>query len=126
LRKQLAAARALSKEDIFKASPLSAGAGMMPLPQYFAVDRSADASPASVMAALNAEGYWPGPLGYNSHPFTRQGTSEVAPGDYSQSHVGDRTDTSPYPDEKLVGISTAAYIRNMSALIRALDADLRR
>jgi hypothetical protein len=35
--------------------------------------------------------------------------------------VGDDTDTSPFPDEKLIGISTAAYIRNMSVLIRALE-----
>jgi hypothetical protein len=74
-----------------------------------------------VIADLTADGYWSAPLGYNSHPFRNRGSSDVAPGDFSQTHVGDETDTSPFPDPRLNGISTAAYIRNMSALIRALD-----
>ena len=45
----------------------------------------------------------------------------MQPGDYSQTHVGDDTDTSPYPDPKLMGISIEAYIRNMGILIRAVD-----
>jgi hypothetical protein len=93
----------------------------MPLRRFFAVE-STGPTVAEAISSLNKEGYWPGRLGYNSHPFTRQGTREVAPGDYGQTYVGDETDTSPFPDEKLVGISTAAYIRHMSALIRALDA----
>jgi hypothetical protein len=95
----------------------------MPLPRYFAVESGALGPPAEVIAALTPEGFWPGPLAYNSHPFRRQGSPELAPGDFSQTHVGDETDTSPFPDEKLRGISTAAYIRNMSALIRALDGN---
>jgi hypothetical protein len=42
-------------------------------------------------------------------------------GDYSQTYVGDETDTSPYPTRTFVGISTAAFIRNMSVLMRELD-----
>ena len=30
----------------------------------------------------------------------RHGSAEVAAGDFSQTHVGDETDTSPYPDDK--------------------------
>lgn len=126
LRKQYTAAKALSTEDIKKSSPLFEGRGGLPLPRYFAVDSSAGLTPAAVIGALNAEGYWPGALGYNSHAFTRHGTTDVVAGDYSQTHVGDETDTSPFPDEKLMGISTAAYLRNMSALIRALDPGVRR
>jgi hypothetical protein len=77
-------------------------------------------SAGDAIAALNREGYWPGPLTYNSHPFRRHGAADIAGGDFSQTHVGDDTDTSPFPDDKLTGISTAAYIRHMSALIRAL------
>jgi hypothetical protein len=44
----------------------------------------------------------------------------VAPRDFSTTGVGDDTDTSPYPDPKLIGISTEAYIRNMGVLIRLL------
>jgi hypothetical protein len=36
--------------------------------------------------------------------------------------VGDEWDTSPYPDGRIAGISIAAYVRNMSVLIRALDS----
>jgi hypothetical protein len=72
------------------------------------------------VTALNAEGYWPAPLGYNSHPYTGPGSKTVAAGDFAQTHVGDATDTSPFPDPKLTGISTAAFIRNMAVLMRAL------
>jgi PelA/Pel-15E family pectate lyase len=121
LRKRYAEAKAMSPAEAMKGSPLAPGAGLIPLPRYFAVEGGGARPIAEVIAGLNAEGYWPGALGYNSHPFRRQGTTEVAPGDFSQTHVGDDTDTSPFPDEKLMGISTAAYIRNMSALIRAMD-----
>jgi PelA/Pel-15E family pectate lyase len=123
LRKQYTEAKALAPAEATKGSPLVAGSGVMPLPRYFAVESGALGPPAEVIAALTPEGFWPGPLAYNSHPFRRQGSPELAPGDFSQTHVGDETDTSPFPDEKLRGISTAAYIRNMSALIRALDGN---
>jgi hypothetical protein len=70
---------------------------------------------------LNVEGYWPAPLGYNSNPFTRDGSKTVPSGDFSQTYVGDVTDTSPFPDPRLTGISIDAYVRNMGILIRALD-----
>ena len=58
--------------------------------------------------------------GYNSNPYKGPGSTTVAPGDFSTTHVGDDTDTSPFPDPKLMGISTEAYIRNMGVLIKAL------
>ena len=122
LRKRHAEAKAMSTAQAIKGSPLAPGAGVMPLPRYFVVDAAAARPLADVVASLNAEGYWPGALGYNSHPFKRHGSTTITPGDFSTTHVGDETDTSPFPDEKLLGISTAAYIRNMSVLIRALDA----
>ena len=86
------------------------------------MDENARLTPEAVVAGLNAEGYWPAPLGSNSHPYRGDGSNTVAPGNFSQTHVGDETDTSPYPDEKIAGISTVAYIRNMSVLIRGLGA----
>jgi hypothetical protein len=74
-----------------------------------------------VVASLNAEGYWLVPLGMNSHPYHRDGSMKPATGDFSQTHVGDETDTSPYPDSMITGISTEAFIRNMSVLIRSLN-----
>jgi len=62
------------------------------------------------------------PLGSTSHPYRGDGSKEVAPGDFSRTQVGDESDTSPHrADTGIVGISTSAYIRNMSELIRFLD-----
>lgn len=120
LRKQHAQLKAMSPVEATKGSPLVAGTGILPLPRYFVVESGTLPSAGDAIAALNREGYWPGPLTYNSHPFRRHGAADIAGGDFSQTHVGDDTDTSPFPDDKLTGISTAAYIRHMSALIRAL------
>jgi PelA/Pel-15E family pectate lyase len=121
LRKQYLAARAMSPAEALKGSPLMPGAGVMPLPQYFVVTGGAEGpSVTEVMASLNAEGYWVAPLGITSHPYKGPGAKTPAPGDFSQTHVGDQTDTSPFPDPSLKGISTDAYIRNMGVLIRTL------
>jgi PelA/Pel-15E family pectate lyase len=122
LRKLYAEAMAIDPAALEKGSPLAPGAGVVPLPRYFAVGAPvAGESVADVIGSLNRDGYWLTPLGWNSHPYKGDGSPKRAPGDYSQTHVGDDTDTSPFPDDRLEGISTAGYIRNMSALIRALD-----
>jgi PelA/Pel-15E family pectate lyase len=121
LRKTYAEARALSPAELAKASPLAAGAGRAPLPKFFLAERGAGAAPEAVIAALNADGYWLSPLGTNSHVYRGDGTKKVAPGDFSRTNVGDETDTSPFPDAGIAGISTGAYIRNMGVLIRALQ-----
>jgi hypothetical protein len=121
LRKQYAEATTLRPDEAMRGSPLAPGAGSRPLPRFVAVEAGGDGEPRQVIASLTPEGYWLVPLGYNSHRFTRQATAALVPGDFSQTHVGDATDTSPYPDDSLRGISTAGYIRNMSVLIRALE-----
>ena len=87
-----------------------------------AVDAPKDRAAEVDRERSTREGYWPAPLGYNSHPYKGDGSKTPAPGDFSRTHVGDETDTSPYPDAKLKGISVEAYVRNMSVLIRQLDA----
>jgi hypothetical protein len=122
LRNAYADAKSQTPEEATRGSALKAPAGSEPLAKYFALaPPSSRDSANAVVAGLDPRGYWLAPLGTNSHPYTRAGSSEVAPGDYSQTHVGDETDTSPYPDDRIVGISTTAYVRNMSVLIRALD-----
>lgn len=121
LRKRLADVTTSPAAELAKRSPLRPGAGLLPLPKYFVVDGAVTTPVTTVLSSLNDQGYWPAPLGYNSHPFTRQGSPAVAPGDFSRTHVGDETDTSPFPDPDLTGISVAAFVRNMSVLIRALD-----
>src|SRR5688572_9111335 len=76
--------------------------GPAPLAQLWAPSLS------DAVAGLNEQGYWPARLGSTSHPFTRQAAREITPGDFSETHVGDETDTSPFPDQTLTGISTAA------------------
>jgi hypothetical protein len=120
LRTLYAEAKATPPDEATRDSPLRPGAGIRPLPRYVAVVPT-DAAAGDVMASLTAEGAWLAPLGYNSHPYRGPGSPTPAPGDFSQTHVGDESDTSPFPDATIVGISTAAYIRNMSALIHALD-----
>jgi PelA/Pel-15E family pectate lyase len=121
LRKQFEAAKSVSPAEIMKTSPLHLKAGSVPLPKYHTiVDGKADV--AAVLTALNAEGYWLAPLGYNSNPYKADGSKAPRAGDFSQTYVGDESDTSPFPDPKLMGISIDAYVRNIGVLIRALDA----
>ena len=122
LRRLYEEARAIPPAEVVKGSPLEPGAGVIPLPRFVAVD-PARGDAAAIIAALNAEGYWPAPLVYTSHPYRGDGATTVAPGDFSRALVGDETDTSPFRDDALVGISTAAFIRNMSVLIRALGTE---
>ena len=78
---------------------------------------------AAVAAQLNAQGYWLAPLGYNSHPYKRDGSKTPAarrlladPRRRRDRHVAVSR------IQKLMGISIEAYVRNMGVLIRALDA----
>ena len=131
LRKEYLSAKALSPAQAAKDSPLRPGAGRIPLPRYFAVrdampfgpDAGAPAADRAARAAagLDEQGRWIAPLGSTSHPYRGDGSTLIAPGDFSRTQVGDETDTSPYrADPGMVGISTFTYIRNMGALIRFL------
>jgi PelA/Pel-15E family pectate lyase len=120
LRKQYEAARNTPPSEAIKTSPLKLAAGKVPLARYYTPGARGDA--ATIVADLNAQGYWLAPLGNNSHPYKTDGSKSPQPGDFSQTYVGDQTDTSPFPDQKLMGISVEAYVRNMSVLIRTLDS----
>lgn len=127
LRKRYEALKARDPEGFRKASPLRPDAGRIEPPKYFVATEdpaAARSAPlvSTVVESLNDEGYWLAPLVYNSHRYKGPGPKEVPPGDFSQTHVGDEYDTSPFRDDNLMGISTAAFIRNMSALIRALQS----
>jgi PelA/Pel-15E family pectate lyase len=120
LRKLYESARSTPPEEVVKTSPLKLPAGSVPLPKYYTLAGGAGDT-ARVVASLNRAGYWLAPLGNNSHPYKRDGSKAPQAGDYSQTYVGDETDTSPFPDPALMGISIESYIRNMGVLIRALD-----
>jgi hypothetical protein len=124
---------ATSPADVVRGSPLNSG--RKPLPRYFVTNleagsdlnaRGADGDVSKIIADLNGQGWWPTPLRATSHPYIGPGPKVPTPGDYSTTHVGDMYDTSPYTtDSPVTGISTATYISNMSALIRALQSQAR-
>jgi hypothetical protein len=120
LRAEYEAAAKLPVDEATKGSPLVST--RRPLPRYVTVGGTSGREPsaASVVASLNERGFWLAPLGYNTHPYRGPASDAVAPGDFSQAHVGDVFDTSPYPDPALMGISVETYIRNMGVLICAL------
>lgn len=121
LRRQYQEVSALPPAEATKGSPLAPGAEKRPLPRLVAVTPGGKGSPATVIAALTADGAWIAPLGTNSHPYRTPSSKTLPAGDFSQTHVGDESDTSPFPDATVQGISTTTYIQNMSVLIRALD-----
>jgi PelA/Pel-15E family pectate lyase len=121
LRRQYERQRAMTQAEATAGSPLRAGAGTTQLERFFVAPRGGELVAADAVSGLNEQGYWPARLGSTSHRFTRHGSPEPAPGDFSQSHVGDDTDTSPFPDDAVVGITTTAYVRHMAVLLRAVD-----
>ena len=123
LRRQYEELRAMPPAEAIAGSPLQAAGGSTPLPRFHLAAPAGGPTAADAVAGLNEQGYWPARLGSNSHPYVRPATAALAPGDFSRTHVGDETDTSPFPDQTLVGISTQAYIRHMRVLIRAVDRD---
>jgi len=138
LRARYAKLKASTPAQVTKDSPLLAK-GFVPLPKYFATrdletsdlnvrakdDELKSVKPdavAGLIGGLNREGYWPTPLVAVSNPYTGAKPPAAADKDYATTHVGDATDTSPYPtDEPEMGISTGAYIQNMTILIDYLD-----
>lgn len=134
LRARYERLRASNPATVARNSPLMS-TDRTPLPRYFAgrdletsdlnvraEDDSADAATAQaarkLISGLNREGYWPTPLVATSHPFTGATPPADSDGDYATTHVGDVTDTSPFPSENPPrGISTGAYVQNMTVLI---------
>jgi len=122
LRAHYEAAKAIPPADVVKDSPLTRGAGARPLAKYFAVmPPRGPVQAADVVKGLNAQGYWPAKLGMNTYPYRADSTAVVAPGNFATTNVGDESDTSPFRDDTLMGISLETYIRNMSVLITQLD-----
>jgi hypothetical protein len=142
LRREYAQALALSPEQAVAGSPLHA-MGEIRLPAFFTLgkvsvsdlnfraqkpDQSADisAQARALIEGLNPQGYWPTPLYYTTNPYRGPAPGEkknIPPTEaFAATMVGDEWDTSPYPVETpVMGISTAAYIKNMGVLIQYLQ-----
>lgn len=75
-----------------------------------------------LVTALNDEGYWPTPLRAVANPYIGDGDPTPAEGDFSQTRVGDASDTSPHvAEDPVLGISISSFIENMSALMLAVE-----
>lgn len=136
LRAEHARLAATPPEEARKGSPLLAKPGAAPLPKYFSLadiavsDMTSDArrtrdvsseAVAKLIGGLNARGYWPTPLKAVSNPYIGPGPTQVAPGEFRLTRVGDASDTSPYiTDFPVMGVSTGEYIKNVGTLIEAL------
>jgi PelA/Pel-15E family pectate lyase len=139
LRARYEVLRQANREDLAASSPLRRG-GAFRLPHLFttqnievsdmnsnrgsgAVQQPAAERVQQLVSSLNAEGYWPTPLTATSNPYIGDGAATPASGDYSQTLVGDPSDTSPYmTDRPVTGISTGTFIQNMSALLLSVDS----
>ena len=112
LRARYERLRAASPQQLAAASPFSRRADFR-LPRFFttqnievsdmtsnvgagAVARPTPERARELIATLNADGYWPTPLAATSQPYAGERPAAPAPGDFSQTLVGDRYDTSPY------------------------------
>lgn len=129
----------VTQEEIEARSPLRRNPDFR-LPRYFttqnievsdlnsnagsgAIQRPSSQRVKELISTLNAEGYWPTPLTATSNPYIGDGSSTPAPGDFAQTLVGDASDTSPHTtDQPITGISTGAFIQNMSALLLSIDS----
>lgn len=88
-----------------------------------AVTRPTPERTRELIAGLNAEGYWPTPLTATSQAYVGPAPQTPTPGDFAQTLVGDQYDTSPYvTSTPATGISTGAFIQNMSSLLLIADS----
>ena len=123
--------------DVAPASPLKRRPGFT-LPRYFTprsidvadlqsnehqIDKPDESRVRELLRTLNRDGYWPVRLTSSSYRYTDDPAPRVATGDFSQTEVGDKSDTSPFTVKRPEpGISTGTFIRNMSALLQSLAA----
>lgn len=122
LKRRYEEAKQSSPAELQRQSPLAPGQGLKSLPRFAAAVEGGGRMPTveSLVSSLDERGAWITPLAYMSHPYKGDGPATPATGDFSQAHVGDEFDTSPFRDGKTPGISTDVYIRNMSVLLRAV------
>jgi PelA/Pel-15E family pectate lyase len=131
LRAEYTRLKATPAAALVKQSPLLS-LEPVPLRRYFVTgtEKASDLnlnrgreSAGALVSSLNAQGWWPTELTATSNPYAGDGPAVIQPGDFRSTRVGDRTDTSPYPDpHPVIGISTGTFIIHMADLIGALDA----
>jgi hypothetical protein len=75
-----------------------------------------------IIGALDANGGWLTTKAMISNPYIGDGQNQELSDEYATSHVGDETDTSPFPNTSgQEYVSTRLYIENMQILIDCLE-----
>lgn len=119
----------LNLDSIKKNSPFNNTSVVKPIDYYyehgsFNKHGAPLQSAEEVVKSINKKGYWLTTLGTTSHPYKAipksYNTQNNDSKEYETTMVGDEYDTSPYPDNKIKGISTRTYINNMLTLIEYL------
>jgi len=77
-----------------------------------------------VIKSLDNKNRWLSKHAMISNPYVGDGQNEEQTDKYAITHVGDETDTSPYPDmSDALYISTGTFIRNMNLLISYIKSE---
>lgn len=128
LRRDFDEVKKIDKNKLLSQSPLLSDE-LCPLPKYYThcPRLVTEKEISNLMALVKKQGYWLSDLPSTSHPYRCGWTPDLSgKEDYSRKMVGDDFDTSPYPcTEGQQCISVAAYIKNMMALIAALEGNVK-
>lgn len=128
LRKDFDEVKKIDKNKLLSQSPLLSDE-LCPLPKYYThcPRLVTEKEISNLMAQVKKQGYWLSDLPSTSHPYRCGWTPDLSgKEDYSRKMVGDDFDTSPYPcTDGQQCISVAAYIKNMMALIAALEGNVK-
>lgn len=128
LRKDFDEVKKIDKNKLLFQSPLLSDE-LCPLPKYYThcPRLVTEKEISNLMAQVKKQGYWLSDLPSTSHPYRCGWTPDLSgKEDYSRKMVGDDFDTSPYPcTDGQQCISVAAYIKNMMALIAALEGNVK-
>ncbi|QKJ30725.1 pectate lyase [Mucilaginibacter mali] len=127
LKDEYARLSALSVKEATKDSPILPRKfeGNASPQHYYDLNRDAIQSPVNetevnqIISTLDNKGRWLTKHAMISNPYIGDGTSKEETNAFSGTHVGDKTDTSPYRDTSEQDyISTIQYIKNMNTLIK--------
>ncbi len=132
LKKEYNRIKEMDVKDVVKDSPLLPGKfdkGTTPQKYYNLNRDDFDDIPDlekvdEILKSIDAHNRWMAKHVMISNPYIGDGKKGELTEEYSQTHVGDETDTSPYRDEsEQEYISTETYIENMRLLINFLNKD---
>ena len=130
LKDALEQAKRLVQKDLERNSPLKE-CGTQGPKEYYYNDNSRQMqrrrmplpTVEEIISSLDEEGRWIVPLSQISYPYRaipKNMSADSQDVTFAQTMVGDEYDTSPFGNTEVMGVSTRAYILNMSILLHSL------